>query len=89
MVWTVVNIAEDDFGCEERMPGEPLIVLVTLESEDGRRCQFGVADQWLYLQEINEGDEWPEDLDEIDSEMDSSIKQAEWMENYLEAIEEL
>ena len=33
-MWTVSRIDECDFGCEERLPGEPLMVLVTLESDE-------------------------------------------------------
>ena len=42
-MWVVSRIAEADYGCEERMPGEPLMALVTLESDDGRECQFEVT----------------------------------------------
>lgn len=89
MIWTVISIDEDDYGCEERMPGEPVTVIVTLESEDGRQCRFSVADSWLYDQEIEVGDEWPEDIDADDTEAIKSSKQAEWMDNYYEALEEL
>ena len=37
-MWSVTRIDEADYGCEERMPGEPLLVLVTIESDDGRVC---------------------------------------------------
>ena len=30
-MWTIKRIDEADFGCEERLPGEPLMVLVSLE----------------------------------------------------------
>jgi len=89
MTWYVRRIEEADYGCEERMPGEPLTVLVILEGEDGRICKFSVADQWMYKQEINEGDEWPEDPDSVDNVIISSNKQAEWMEGYYDAIEEM
>ena len=90
MIWTVLSIDEDDYGCEERMPGEPVTVLVTLEAEDGRQCRFSVADKWLYNQEIDVGDEWPEDIDDMgDVEAEKCNKQAEWMDNYYEALNEL
>ena len=54
---------EADFGCEERAEDEPLRVLVTLESEDGRTLQFEVSDAWLTAQGIDEGDEWPDDVE--------------------------
>lgn len=86
-MWTISEIYESDFGCEERMPGEPLLVTVKLESDDGRVCQFDVADEWLLKQELDEGDEWPEDIDSLDD--DSPNRQAEFMDNYYEALEEL
>jgi len=89
MVWTVISIDEDDYGCEERMPGEPLTVIVTLECEDGRRCQLRVADSWLINQEIEEGDEWPQDPEEDEPWVESGDKQAQWMDNYLDALEEM
>lgn len=46
-MWKVMRIMEADFGCEERAEDEPLMVLVTLESEDGRTLQFEVSDAWL------------------------------------------
>lgn len=30
-MWTIKRIDEADFGCEERLPGEPLMVLVSLK----------------------------------------------------------
>jgi len=89
MGWIVSRIEESDFGCEERMPGEPLTVIVTLECDDGRVCRFEVADSWLVSQDINEGDEWPDDLDEMDSEAEKAGKMSEWMEKYYEAVDEL
>ena len=62
-MWSVTRIDEADYGCEERMPGEPLLVLVTIESDDGRMCRFECAENWLLQQGIDEGDEWPEDID--------------------------
>lgn len=66
--WYVRKIEEADYGCEERMPGEPLMVLITLESDDGRECRFEVAEDWLISQGIDEDDEWPEDIDEADED---------------------
>lgn len=89
MIWTVKNISEADFGCEERMPGEPLMVLVTLECEDGRMCRFEVADDWLRIQEIDEGDEWPEDIEAGDPSDEKIDRMADFMENYFDAVDEL
>jgi len=89
MNWTINRIDDADFGCEERLPGEPLMVLVTLESELGELMQFEVADHWLELQGLDEGDEWPEEIDDITDESNTiGAKQEEWMKGYLEAISE-
>lgn len=89
-MWTIKRIDEADFGCEERMPGEPLMVLVTLECDDGRVEQLEVADQWLTMMGLDEGDEWPEELAEAaDSQVEQINKQSQWMDNYLDALEEM
>jgi len=88
-MWIISRIDESDFGCEERMPGEPLMVLVTLQGDDGRIVQFEVPENWLMLQELDEGDEWPEDIEKLSDEDAKSIKQAEWMDAYYDALEEL
>ena len=36
-MWSVTRIDEADYGCEERMPGEPLLVLVTMAPATGHR----------------------------------------------------
>ena len=38
-MWTIARIGEADYGCEERLPGEPLMLLITLESENGEVIQ--------------------------------------------------
>lgn len=88
-MWTVKSIEEADYGCEERLPGEPLMVLVTIENETGRICQFECADNWLTIQGIQEGDEWPEDIEEIDASSEKLNRMSKWMDNYFNALEEL
>lgn len=89
-MWIIKHIYESDFGCEERMPGEPLTVLVTMESDTGEVVQVEVADSWLTFMNLDEGDEWPENLiNDEDIMQNKCDKQSEWMDNYLEAIEEI
>lgn len=88
-MWTITKIEEADFGCEERLPGEPLMVLVTIESEDGEVLKFEVADNWISLHGLDEGDEWPEEIDEEDTDSKKASNQSEWMENYYCALEEI
>lgn len=86
-MWIVEDILEADYGCEERMPGEPLTVLVILRSDDGRVSRFEVAESWLEFQGIDVGDEWPEAIDD-DSVSLAANKQQDFMNLYYDALEE-
>lgn len=90
-MWKIERLDEADFGCEERLPGEPLMVLVTLESDTGEVLRFEMPENWLELQGLDEGDEWPEDLENLDLDSDvlKAQNQSKWMENYYQALEEL
>ncbi len=46
-------------------------------------------DNWLLMQGLSEGDEWPEDIEEENPEALKAKEQAEWMENYYHALQEL
>ncbi len=89
MMWIVKHIMEADFGCEERSDSEPLMALVTIESDDGRIMQFEAEDAWLTKQGIDEGDEWPDDVDALIDEEDKASKMSDFMNNYYAAIEEM
>ena len=65
------------------------MVLITLESDDGRECQFEVAEYWLIAQGIDEGDEWPEDIDEADEDSIKAKMMSAWMDNYMDALREM
>ena len=88
-MWYVSRIEEADYGCEERMPGEPLMALITLKNDAGREVQFEVSENWLLFQGIEEGDEWPEDMDEPDVDSEKAIKMSAWMDNYMDALREM
>ena len=83
-MWNVSRIEEADYGCEERMPGEAVPVLVTLENDSGGECQMEVSEKWLLYQGIEEGDEWPEDLDEADMDSQKAEMMSAWMDNYMD-----
>ena len=55
-MWKIKQIAEADFGCEERLPGEKLKCLVILEKENGEIRRLEVEDEWLTEQD--EGSTW-------------------------------
>lgn len=86
-MWTIARIDEADYGCEERLPGEPLMLLITLENEVGEMTRFEVPESFIEMQELDEGDEWPEDIDN-DAVTDRITRQSEWMDKYYRAIEE-
>ena len=88
-MWTVTRIDEADYGCEERMPGEPLLVLITIESDDGRVCRFECADNWLLQQGIDVGDEWPHDIEKAEADSEHIDKMTEWMNRYYEAVQDM
>lgn len=88
-MWKIKSIDEADYGCEERMPGEPLLVFVTLESEDGAILQFEMPENWLVMQELDIGDEWPEDIDGENPEKIKAQRQNDWFNAYNESLESL
>lgn len=57
-MWKIKQIAEADFGCEERLPGEKLKCLVILENENGETRRLEVEDEWLTEQGMDEGSTW-------------------------------
>ena len=50
-----------------------------LQSDDGRECRFEVAEDWLLRQGIEEGDEWPEDIDAPDEASEKADRMSVWM----------
>lgn len=42
-----------------------------------------------YVSRIEEGDEWPEDLDEADTDSKKAEMMSAWMDNYLDALREM
>ena len=88
-MWTISRIDEADYGCEERLPGEPLMLLITLENEAEEVIQFEVAENWIEMQGLDEGDEWPDDIETEDEEAVNAENQARWMENYYLALQEM
>ena len=54
--YTVIEIYEADFGCEERPEGQETMVGIRLKVEDGVDIHRQEADAELYAKNINEGD---------------------------------
>ncbi|WP_294785956.1 hypothetical protein [uncultured Eubacterium sp.] len=57
-MWKIKQIAEADFGCEERLPGEKLKCLVILENENGETRRLEVEDEWLTELGLDEDSTW-------------------------------
>ena len=62
MSWTIRQIFDGDYGCEERLPGQGLKVSVTLVDESGVEKYVSVEDNWLKEQGLDIGSLWPEEL---------------------------
>lgn len=52
----VLQIQEDDYGCEERPAGAKKTVLVRLKDMEENERMIRQEDDWLYEQELDEGD---------------------------------
>ena len=54
--YIILQIQEDDYGCEERPDGAKKTVLVCLKDAKENERIIRQEDDWLYEQEIDEGD---------------------------------
>ena len=54
--YTILQIQEDDYGCEERSEGSKRTVLVRLRDSEENEHMIRQEDDWLYEQGIDEGD---------------------------------
>jgi hypothetical protein len=57
-MWTIVQIFDGEYGCEELAPGEKPKVLVTLENEIGERKSITVEDEWLLNNNMDDIGTW-------------------------------
>ena len=46
-MWTIKQIFDGDYGCEELAPGQKPKVSVTLVNENGEEKRVSVEDEWL------------------------------------------
>ena len=54
--YIILQIQEDDYGCEERPAGAKKTVLVRLKDAKENERMIRQEDDWLYEQGIDEGD---------------------------------
>ena len=59
-MWKIKHIFDGDYGCEERSESEN--PTVTLVNENNEKKIISVEDKWLMDNNLDEGDEWPENL---------------------------
>ncbi len=54
--YIILQIQEDDYGCEERPAGAKKTVFVRMKDAEENERMIRQEDDWLYEQEIDEGD---------------------------------
>ena len=59
-MWTIKQIFDGDYGCEELAPGQKPKVSVTLVNENGEEKRVSVEDEWLTRQGLEVGSTWKE-----------------------------
>ena len=57
-MWTIKQIFDGDYGCEELAPGMKPKVSVTLVNEDGKERYVSVEDEWLLDNGLDIGSVW-------------------------------
>lgn len=60
MTYKIRDIFEADFGCEERLPGERLKVMVELVDEAGETSVISAYDEYLRYNKLEVGSIYPE-----------------------------
>ena len=101
-IYKIIRIDEEDFGCEGRPEGQAPMVRVVMESDTGETAIVMMEDALMYARKLDVGvvaalgtdgmlHQPGTELEISESEVLSVNieKQAEWMENYWDALEEL
>ena len=58
-MWTIKQIFDGDYGCEELQPGQRPTVSVTLIDDAGNEKFVSVEDDWLLESGLDVGSKWP------------------------------
>lgn len=58
-MWTIKQIFDGEYGCEERSEKDYGKVSVTLRSKNGEEKYFRISDTWLIKKGLEEGSIWP------------------------------
>ena len=60
-MWTIKQIFDGDYGCEELASGAKPMVSVTLINEAGEEKILSVEDEYLVSHQLDVGSEWMAD----------------------------
>jgi len=60
-MWTIKQIFDGDYGCEEREASARQMVSVTVVDENGNEKYINVEEDWLTKMGLDEGDAWVEE----------------------------
>mgnify|MGYP007047911968 FL=1 len=101
-IYKIIRIDEEDFGCEGRPEGQAPMVRVVLEADTGETTIVMMEDTLMYARKLDVGGQAivgtdgmlyapgaivaMEEVIEVPVDFE---KQAAWMENYWDAIDEL
>lgn len=101
-IYKIIRIDEEDFGCEGRPEGQEPMVRVVLEADTGETTIVMMEDALMYARKLDVGGQAIVGADgmlyalgaiaameEVIEVLVDFEKQAAWMENYWDAIDEL
>lgn len=101
-IYKIIRIDEEDFGCEGRPEGQEPKVRVVLEADTGETMIVMMEDALMYARKLDVGGQAimgadgmlyaPGAMVSTEEVIEGSVdfeKQAAWMENYWDAIDEL
>ena len=57
-MWSIRQIFDGEYGCEELPEGEEPKLSLTLENEQGKQMRVSVTDAWLTEHGLDEGSPW-------------------------------
>ena len=101
-IYKIIRIDEEDFGCEGRPEGQEPMVRVVLEADTGETMIVMMEDALMYTRKLDVGGlaivgadgllYAPGAVMSMEEVLEMPVdfeKQAAWMENYWDAVDEL
>lgn len=84
-MWKITDIEMIDTD-EDVLLTNMEMVLITIQDDYYQMKQITVTKHWLEFQELEIGDEWPEDLLE-EPDVEKFLEQSKWTEIYAESLD--